>query len=53
MTRISSPAQCSQTTSVFLIKKALVWFQAEKTVPNPHVLAQSLTLEDFQFLFAD
>jgi hypothetical protein len=28
-----------------LLKKALVWFQAEKTVPNPLVLAQSFTQE--------
>ena len=35
-----------------LLKKALVWFQAEKTVPNPHVLAQSLTLEQ-RLRFAD
>jgi hypothetical protein len=28
-----------------LLNKALVWFQAEKTVPNPGVLAQSLTPE--------
>lgn len=34
-----------------LLKKALVWFQAEKTVPNPHILAQSLTLEQ-RLLFA-
>ncbi len=35
-----------------LLKKAVVWFQAEKTVPNPHVLAQSLTQEQ-RLLFAD
>lgn len=35
-----------------LLKKALVWFQAEKTVPNPRVLAQSLTLEQ-RLRFAD
>ena len=35
-----------------LLKKALVWFQAEKTVPNPLVLAHSLTLEQRQ-RFAD
>jgi len=35
-----------------LLKKALVWFQAEKTVPNPLVLAQSLTLEQ-RLRFAD
>jgi hypothetical protein len=35
-----------------LLKKALVWFQAEKTVPNPHVLAQSLKREQ-RLLFAD
>src|SRR5258708_40345072 len=35
-----------------LLKKALVWFQAEKTVPNPHVLAKSLTREQ-RLLFAD
>ena len=31
-----------------LLKKALVWFQAEKTVPNPHILAQSLAPEQRQ-----
>ena len=35
-----------------LLKKALVWFQAEKTVPNPLVLAQSLPLEQ-RLRFAD
>jgi hypothetical protein len=35
-----------------LLKKALVWFQAEKTVPNPRILAQSLALEQRQ-RFAD
>ena len=35
-----------------LLKKALVWFQAEKTVPNPQVLAQSLPLEQ-RLRFAD
>jgi hypothetical protein len=35
-----------------LLTKALVWFQAEKTVPYPLVLAQSLTLEQ-RLRFAD
>jgi hypothetical protein len=35
-----------------LLKKALVWFQAEKTVPNPQILAQSLPLEQ-RLRFAD
>ncbi len=35
-----------------LLKKALVWFQAEKTVPNPQILAQSLPLEQ-RLQFAD
>jgi hypothetical protein len=35
-----------------LLNKALVWFQAEKTVPNPQVLAQSLPLEQ-RLRFAD
>jgi hypothetical protein len=35
-----------------LLYKALVWFQADKTVPNPQVLAQSLPLEQ-RLRFAD
>jgi len=35
-----------------LLKKALVWFQAEKTVPNPLVLTQSLAQEQ-RLRFAD
>lgn len=35
-----------------LLNKALVWFQAEKTVQNPQVLAQSLPLEQ-RLRFAD
>lgn len=35
-----------------LLNKALVWFQAEKTVPNPQILAQNLPLEQ-RLRFAD
>jgi len=45
------------TTAVFandfhLLEKALVWFQAEKTIPNPNILAGNLPQEKRQ-RFAD